>query len=46
LAENCYPAGNQPFPSKEDSKLQNIPLKPVEDARKASGSAGGVCQVK
>jgi polar amino acid transport system substrate-binding protein len=44
LAENCYPAGNQPFPSKEDTKLQNIPLKPVEGTGKASG--GGMCQVK
>jgi mono/diheme cytochrome c family protein len=42
LAEDCYPAGDRPFPETDKPEFQNIPLKPLPSAQ----AAQGICTLK
>jgi len=42
LAEDCYPAGDRPFPAIDKPEFQNIPLKPLPSAQ----AAEGICTLK
>jgi polar amino acid transport system substrate-binding protein len=45
LASNCYPAGNKPFPAKNESDLSKIKMQPVPGPHPGANKYG-VCPVK